>query len=107
MKDAWDKLSIASIALKDNKWLVLLFISMLGSTGTGIYQYFDKIDLVSKKEKEKNQVVQEVAIGFQKVITEVAKPQPSKPNSCSKCEQKLQDHLKEYRKNLREFHGIK
>jgi len=92
VKDKWDKLKIASEALRNN-WPQLLLICTLASSGIGnASQYFT----IQDKEQEKITAVREVATAFQAVIAEPEKAVEKVRNSgCGSCSILLNSHIKE------------
>lgn len=100
MKDAYDKLKIWSEVLKNN-WPQILLIGTLLSSGMGnIGQYF----AIQDKEQEKNKAVREVATAFQTVMIE---EKPIEKTNCGNCESTLKNHIKQYKRDLYEFHGVR
>lgn len=85
------------LGLKYWKQISGLILFVLSLSGYGVY------DAVIT---DKNKAIQEVTEGFQTVLQEVA-PIKVASEGCGQCESLLNKHIKEYKQNLREFHGVK
>jgi len=81
-KDFWDKLKISSEAYKNFNWkFIVVALTMVSGWSTGGYHWLDKIAIQEKTDK----AIHEVAVGFQKAMTEIEPKQIVVKASCSKC----------------------
>jgi len=93
MKDGWDKLKVISDVVKDNKFIVVICFTGLGSLVTNATQLVANQDL----EQEKITAVHEVAAAFQSVMSETEPKKIIVKSNCNQC-------LREIRKLKEEFH---
>jgi len=63
-------------------WLLIpMFLATFGGLSTGGYHWLDKTDI----QENTNKAIHEVAVGFQKAMTEIEPKQIIVKSSCSKC----------------------
>lgn len=76
------------------KWILIVpMVLAVGGSSTGIYQYFDKQDVI----KDKNKAVREVATAFQSMMPESPKEKKTiiYTQNCNTCKALIEDHKEE------------
>jgi len=105
-KDIYDKLKVIPELIKSWWVLIPMIIAAFGGGGTGIYQYFDKQEVVVKAEKTKNIAVHEVTKAFQDMLAEHESTPAPKVHQVipDKRIKELQKRLNEFEKKMDDYH---